>query len=381
MLNFTHATKVLAIAIIMSAFACSKKDINEPQLPSEKGHFSVQINNAKTKAEDPFLTKEKTITNLYLFLYDASVLETEIVSAPCIVMHPYTAEEREATGGPTAVFSLPKTADLTATYKIYAVANTTQEWTEENKPTRKELEDAFAEDLLGEYNKGTYAEAIANNGILPNELGFLMSGVATDRTPSTDNNVPTVVSIPLKRAACKIKVNANITQTFFLNYGYKYGSTIRVTDVIMSNLYAKSHIISKTTVPDTYKSANDIPQTVTGHPSLNVVDTKVPIALMYSFENGITAQTEEASKPTIKVKVMYDFDGPGPQGEIPLEYDAQIIEGDLNLETPGPKGKLSRNTIYTINVEISGLSAREVKATITVEDWLPTVDQNANFGG
>ena len=120
MLNFTHVTKLLAIAIIMTASACSKKDINEPQQPAEKGHFSVQINNPVTKTLLGS-TAENLTSNIYLFLYNASAGET----APCIVMQAFKPFE---IANKKIVFSLPD-SELTVAekYTIYAMANLSPE--------------------------------------------------------------------------------------------------------------------------------------------------------------------------------------------------------------------------------------------------------------
>jgi len=385
MLNFTLATKVLAIAIITTAFACSKKDINEPQPPTEKGDFKVQINNTVTKATttDPGSEAEKEITNLYLFLYD----NADGDDAACVLMHEFSTQELVATGGPAAVFSLPESEDLTETYKIYAVANMatvlTGTWTDESStwPSKSVLLDLTVDDLT-EYNKANYSEAHTLNvsTVKPNDLGFLMSGTAADATPSPDADTPTIVDVTLERAACKFIVKASITQKFIDTYQAPFKSTIKVVSVTMEKLYSKSHVISKGTDLGTHVSANVITQNVGEHSPLTAVDQTVPIALMYSFENGVVSSTDKTKKPTITINVMYDFDGPGDEPAIPLTYDEIVIVGDLKLNVPGDEGKLSRNSIYTINVQIGGLSKREIVATITVDPWSLAGDQDVVFG-
>ena len=382
MLNFTHATKLLAIAIIMSSSACSKKDINEPQQPTLKGDFKVQINNAPTKAVVPNGSDaERKINNLHLFLYESG-------SNDCALMHPFTTSELEAAGGPTAIFSLPKEdVALTTAYDIYAVANTTiTTWNKDESttwPTITDLKALHAADIAA-YNTGSYAEAVDANGdskVMPNGIGFLMSGKANEQAkPAPDKDIPTQVTIPLKRAVSKFVVNASITDAFKTNYQDKYKSTIKVKSVNLTNLPSQSLVIKETTEVISPLVLADRPQT-SGDKELTTVGAKVPVALVYSFENGAIPTSEET--PLITIVVEYDFDGPNGGNEPrKLTYEAQIIQGDgvATTETTDD-GKLSRNSQYTINVAINGLSAREIVSTITVENWILTADQDAGFGG
>ena len=390
----------------MTALSCSNKDIDDTPKPPQ-GDFAVKITNpslATKAATSAGEADERKINDLTLFLFETG-------TTTCVMIYPFTDAEL-VRDEKVAIFSLPKEITPAEKYDFYAIANYEHNYTmgsetiPANLPTPADLialtvqepvsaptTHAGQDTWLKYYNKATYNEITTGAGFVinPNGKGFLMSGTH-EGVKKKDTDAPRNVTIPIDRAACKFIVTAALHQDFVTNYQGPYQSTIKITDVIIENVYSSSYAFKPavgtdlaTVFPTAKKIYTQTAMQQGGDFPLLTLKTGVAptVALMYGFENSVATTPASGHHAKITIKAKYDFDGPaGGQDWIDVTYDPIIIKGDGAVAGADAKiGQLSRNSQYTINVQVKGLSAQQIIANITINDWNVVTDQDVEFGG
>lgn len=386
---------ILAVfAAAAAAFSCSTQEkVQAPVLVNSTVEVTLGSPTTKAFADGTTEEWEKTAYNIAMFVYESG-------QTACVYQRQFTTYE---IGKGKAVFAIPNVKANTA-YDFYAVANcdfTTEmaAYDNDNPGTtgvsRTTLEayldgtgSAYAE--LGSYNSSTGFAAMTT-GALRNKFetkdgntGFIMTGKETATTAAEGSNVPTRVTVPLRRTVAKVAVVAATTDVFATKYP---GSTLVVKSAKLTKLAEKTTLIR----PATWAAANfGMAAELTQDPDVVVASGSDPAKyrnLFYIYENGDGATAVsgvEAFKPMLELETEFDFDGDATTTDDVSKVIYKIAlsgeAGNSDNTSDAKFGLFVRNGQYLVNISINGLTENEVVASIEIKDWETLKQQNVNIG-
>lgn len=388
---------ILAVfAAAAAAFSCSEQEkVQTPVLVNST--VEVTLGSPATKAFADGTTEEweKTAHNIAMFVYESG-------QTACAYQRQFTAYE---IGKGKAVFAIPEVKANTA-YDFYAVANcdfaTEMTAYDNDDPgttgvSRTALEayidgtgSTYAE--LGSYNSSTGFAAMTTGALRDKvggkdgNVGFIMTGKKAATTAATGSNVPTRVTVELRRTVAKVAVVAATTDAFATKYP---GSTLVVKNAKLTKLAEKTTLI----LPATWTVASF--GTATGlaqEPDVTAAAGSTPAKyrnLFYIYENsdGTAAVTgAEAFKPVLELETEFDFDGDATTTDDISKVTYKIAlageagNPDMTQPLPADFGLFKRNGQYLVNISINGLTENEVVASIDIRDWETLKQQDVNIG-
>lgn len=390
---------ILAVfAAAAAAFSCSEQEkVQTPVLVNST--VEVTLGSPATKAFADGTTEEweKTAHNIAMFVYESG-------QATCAYQRQFTAYE---IGKGKAVFAIPNVKANTA-YDFYAVANCdfATEMTAYNNDnpgttgvSRTTLEgylDGTGSDYaeLGSYNSSTGFTAMTS-GALRNKVGgkdgnvgFIMTGKETATTAAVGANVPTRVTVPLRRTVAKVAIVAATTDDFATKYP---GSTLVVKSAKLTKLAEKTTLIT----PATWAVANfGTATTLVQEPDVTAASGSNPAKyrnLFYIYENSDgTAAPADANfadyKPVLELETEFDFDGDAATTDdvskviYKIALAGEAGNPDMTQPLPADFGLFKRNGQYQVNISINGLTENEVVASIDIKNWETVPPQNVNIG-
>lgn len=389
---------ILAVfAAAAAALSCSEQErVQTPVLVNSTVEVTLGSPATKAFADGTTETWEKTAHNIAMFVYESG-------QTTCAYQRQFTAYE---IGKGKAVFAIPEVKANTA-YDFYAVANcdfaTEMTAYDNDNPgttgvSRTTLEgyldgtgSTYAE--LGSYNSSTGFAAMTT-GALRNKVGgkdgntgFIMTGKETATTAAVGANVPTRVTVPLRRTVAKVAIVAATTDAFATKYP---GSTLVVKNAKLTKLAEKTTLILPATwAVGNFGTAIDLAQ----EPDVTAASGGNPAKyrnLFYIYENsdGATAVTgAEGFKPVLELETEFDFDGDAATTDDISKVTYKIaLAGEAGFPADGTSplpdvfGLFKRNGQYLVNISINGLTENEVVASIEIKDWETLKQQDVNIG-
>lgn len=405
------------VALMVITVGCNKDNDNKVICPLEEGDFIITFTNPlSTKAffdaSTPGEECERVIHNARLFMYENSGSEKDKL----IYTREFTDYELgikiDGKVNPTAVLSLGSgLIDVTKSYDFYVIANYVIPKSGDTPIkdvatiTRTDLEALEYTDIAS-YNQDDFTKIYKADGSAvtarvvktgsPQLTGFAMSGRKTDVKPTgannaDDPNTPRKVSIELSRNVAKIEVRSYTTAAFQSNYTVKYGSTLKVKSVELTNVFAGSRFIDQAltnsgvfTKPvisgggtNLVKLTQTSKAVADGNPIVDVTDRAAYHNIFYAFENekdATTGSIAEGEKIELVVNAEFDFDGnASTTNDISAITYKKLIDGVKN-------GIVLRNHLLQLDVKISGLTSQQVVADFKVADWTVITAQEINFG-
>lgn len=381
------------LAATAVAVSCKKQETVNPVLVTST--VEVMLGEPATKAfgDNKAEDWEKTVNNVALFVYETTGANRDV----CVYQRQFT--EYEVSKG-KAVFAIPDVKENTS-YDFYAIANcdfTTEMAsyaTNKQGVARSVLEGtAYQEGMISgsvsrfgnlvEYN-GSFSviSKEAKRNYQQNNKGFAMSGQMAATTPAKGANVPTRVTVPLKRTVAKVMAQSAITDAFIAKYP---GTGFRIKSVEIGGLSQQTFLMKPSTISTVELRKDPLVQEPDSVKAAETGSFTHYRNLFYIYENGIagTPVAKDEYKPVLFLKAEFDFDGDWNTTndvskityEIPLAGEAGSVD---NTKDPN-FGLFVRNGCYMINVSINGLSSNEVVAEIKVEEWEPLKTQNVEIG-
>ena len=372
------------LAATAVAVSCKKQETVNPSLVTST--VEVMLGNPTTKAFGDGTTEtwEKTVNNVTMYVYETSGTDKDV----CVYHHQFTAFE-VAQG--KAVFTI-ENIKANTDYDFYALANCASTKLE-GPLTRPQLE-AEIEGVdgstspygaLGAYNDTDFSKVVGaahrNDG---DNKGFLMTGKETKRTPAAGANIPTRVTVPLKRTVAKVAIKAALTDVFYAANKYPAQSTLTITKVELVNLAKKTTLMPSTNPIIDLRQDPLMQKTNVVAKGAGKYDQFQN--LFYIYENGVLGGAlADANKPVLKLYAEFDFDGqPGtvPNDVSKFVYTIKLAgeAGDVTDPTAANFGLFVRNGNYIIDVKINGLTETEVVAEIKVMDWEGPKYQTVHIG-
>lgn len=391
---------ILAVfAAAAAAFSCSEQEkVQTPVLVNST--VEVTLGSPATKAFADGTTEEweKTAHNIAMFVYESG-------QTTCAYQRQFTAYE---IGKGKAVFAIPNVKANTA-YDFYAVANCDfatemTAYDNDNPGTtgvmRTDLEkylDGVGSNnyaTLGDYNSSTGFAAMTTGalrdkfGTKEGNTGFIMTGKETATTAGVGDNVPTRVTVPLRRTVAKVAIVAGTTDVFATKYP---GSTLVVKSAKLTKLAEKTTMIR----PTTWAVANFGTATALAQePDVVAAAGSNPAKyrnLFYIYENSDgAAALADANfadyKPVLELETEFDFDGDAATTDDISKVTYKIAlagaagNPDMAQPLPADFGLFKRNGQYLVNISINGLTENEVVASIDIKDWETLKQQDVNIG-
>lgn len=378
------------LAATAVAVSCKKQETVNPVLVTST--VEVMLGEPATKAfgDNKAENWEKDVYNVAMFVYESG-------QDVCAYQRQFT--EYEVKKG-KAVFAIPNVKENTS-YDFYAIANC--DFTAEMASYAANKQGVARSVLEGtNYQEGMISGSVSRFGNLveyngsfsviskeakrnyqQNNKGFAMSGKESATTPAKIDNVPTRVTVPLKRTVAKVMIKSSITPDFIKKYP---GTGFRIINAEIDSL-AQQTFLMKPKAISSIALRNDALKQVPDSVKASETGTFTLFRnLFYIYENGIagTAVAKTEYKPILFLTAEFDFDGNWETKEdkstityeIPLAGEAGSIDNtkDANF------GLFVRNGSYLVDVAINGLSSNEVVAEIKVEEWEPLKTQNVEIG-
>lgn len=391
---------ILAVfAAAAAAFSCSEQEkVQTPVLVNSTVEVTLGSQGTKAFADGATEEWEKTAHNIAMFVYESG-------QATCAYQRQFTAYE---IGKGKAVFAIPNVKANTA-YDFYAVANcdfaTEMTAYDNDNPgttgvSRTTLEgylDGVGSNnyaTLSDYNSSTGFAAMMT-GALRNKfgskdgnVGFIMTGKESATTAAVGSNVPTRVTVALRRTVAKLAIAAATTDAFVTKYP---GSTLVVKSAKLTKLAEKTTLIT----PATWAVANfGTATTLVQEPDVVAAVGSDPAKyrnLFYIYENSDgTAAPSDANfadyKPVLELETEFDFDGDAATTDDVSKVTYKIAlageagNPDMAQPLPADFGLFKRNGQYLVNISINGLTENEVVASIEIKPWEALKQQDVNIG-
>lgn len=391
------------LAATAVAVSCKKQETVNPSLVTST--VEVMLGNPTTKAFGVGKTEtwEQTLHNVAMFVYESG-------QDVCAYQRQFTDYE---VGKGKAVFAIPNVKENT-TYDFYAVANCDFSAEMSNYPTQPGVTRtdllAKCEGVLGSGSSSSNSSfgnlqsyqgaftavtggAMRGKDSGSKNVGFIMSGMKSEKTPVAGDNKPTRVTVPLKRTVAKVEIEATTTAAFHTS---KYpGSTLTVTGAKLIKLANRTALIRPTTF--TTAALGSVVELAQSPAVVAVNDNESknnPYELFrnlfYIYENSDgTTELDAAFAPVLVLTADFDFDGDSnTKDDIShITYNIKLAgeaaaTGAGSSPKPGDAnfGLFVRNGSYFINISINGLTENEVVAQIEVKDWEPLRTQNVEIG-
>ena len=349
--------KLTAIAVMpMLLAACTKDEVNPtPTNGGKEGEIELILKNESvadgTRAFGSGTTEswEKSISSAVLIVYNTSGTQ--------ILRRVLTSSEVTASTSTPIKLVLPG-VDADTSCDFYVVINRT---VADNITTETALLAELESDIAS-YN-GTYANVTTK---AMRSGGFVMTGTATAKIVSGT----TAVAVTVKRVVAKVEVQCTMTDSFRTKYG---NGCVEVKKITLSRGAEKSYLIDQTaskyaTVSSSFTSAQDAYCDKTGASKTNA----------YKYNNLFYINEKAAAATGSRIKVVldaiYDADGnlSTTADQVPLSYETEL--------TGTTDGKMLRNGSYKLNVNLDGLTGKDMTLSIAIANWEALSTQNVNVG-
>ena len=348
--------KLTAIAVMpMLLAACTKDEVNPtPTNGGKEGEIELILKNESvadgTRAFGSGTTEswEKSISSAVLIVYNTSGTQ--------ILRRVLTAAEVNGSTTTPIKFVLPGVS-ADASCDFYVVINRN---IADNITTKAKLLEELESDIAS-YN-GTYANVTTK---AMRSGGFAMTGTVTAKIVSGT----TAVTVTVKRVVAKVEIQTSMTDSFRTKYG---NGCVEVKKITLSRGAEKSYLIDQTaskyaTVSSSFTSAQDAYCDKTGASKTNA----------YKY-NNLFYINEKAAATGSRIKVVldaiYDADGnlSTTADQVPLSYETEL--------TGTTDGKMLRNGSYKLNVNLDGLTGKDMTLSIAIANWEALSTQNVNVG-
>ena len=349
--------KLTAIAVMpMLLAACTKDEVNPtPTNGGKEGEIELILKNESvadgTRAFGSGTTEswEKSISSAVLIVYNTSGTQ--------ILRRVLTSSEVTASTSTPIKLVLPG-VDADTSCDFYVVINRT---VADNITTETALLAELESDIAS-YN-GTYANVTTK---AMRSGGFAMTGTVTAKIVSGT----TAVAVTVKRVVAKVEVQCTMTDSFRAKYG---NGCVEVKKITLSRGAEKSYLIDQTaskyaTVSSSFTSAQDAYCDKTGASKTNA----------YKYNNLFYINEKAAAATGSRIKVVldaiYDADGnlSTTADQVPLSYETEL--------TGTTDGKMLRNGSYKLNVNLDGLTGKDMTLSIAIANWEALSTQNVNVG-
>ena len=349
--------KLVAIATMLALVtACEKNHINPtPDNGGKEGEIELILKNESvadgTRAFGSGTTEswEKSISSAVLIVYNTSGTQ--------ILRRVLTAAEVNGSTTTPIKFVLPGVS-ADASCDFYVVINRN---IADNITTKAKLLEELESDIAS-YN-GTYANVTTK---AMRSGGFAMTGTVTAKIVSGT----TAVTVTVKRVVAKVEIQTSMTDSFRTKYG---NGCVEVKKITLSRGAEKSYLIDQTaskyaTVSSSFTSAQDAYCDKTGASKTNA----------YKYNNLFYINEKAAAATGSRIKVVldaiYDADGnlSTTADQVPLSYETEL--------TGTTDGKMLRNGSYKLNVNLDGLTGKDMTLSIAIDNWEALSTQNVNVG-
>ena len=348
--------KLTAIAVMpMLLAACTKDEVNPtPTNGGKEGEIELILKNESvadgTRAFGSGTTEswEKSISSAVLIVYNTSGTQ--------ILRRVLTAAE--VNGSTTTPIKFVPGVSADASCDFYVVINRN---IADNITTKAKLLEELESDIAS-YN-GTYANVTTK---AMRSGGFAMTGTVTAKIVSGT----TAVTVTVKRVVAKVEIQTSMTDSFRTKYG---NGCVEVKKITLSRGAEKSYLIDQTaskyaTVSSSFTSAQDAYCDKTGASKTNA----------YKYNNLFYINEKAAAATGSRIKVVldaiYDADGnlSTTADQVPLSYETEL--------TGTTDGKMLRNGSYKLNVNLDGLTGKDMTLSIAIANWEALSTQNVNVG-
>ena len=349
--------KLTAIAVMLALFAaCAKDEANPtPTNGGKESEIELILKNESvadgTRAFGSGTTEswEKSISSAVLIVYNTSGTQ--------ILRRVLTAAEVNGSTTTPIRFVLPGVS-ADASCDFYVVINRN---IADNITTKAKLLEELESDIAS-YN-GTYANVTTK---AMRSGGFAMTGTVTAKIVSGT----TAVTVTVKRVVAKVEIQTSMTDSFRTKYG---NGCVEVKKITLSRGAEKSYLIDQTaskyaTVSSSFTSAQDAYCDKTGASKTNA----------YKYNNLFYINEKAAAATGSRIKVVldaiYDADGnlSTTADQVPLSYETEL--------TGTTDGKMLRNGSYKLNVNLDGLTGKDMTLSIAIANWEALSTQNVNVG-
>lgn len=349
--------KLVAITTMLALVtACEKNHINPtPANGGKEGEIELILKNESvadgTRAFGSGTTEswEKSISSAVLIVYNTSGTQ--------ILRRVLTAAEVNGSTTTPIKFVLPGVS-ADASCDFYVVINRN---IADNITTKAKLLEELESDIAS-YN-GTYANVTTK---AMRSGGFAMTGTVTAKIVSGT----TAVTVTVKRVVAKVEIQTSMTDSFRTKYG---NGCVEVKKITLSRGAEKSYLIDQTaskyaTVSSSFTSAQDAYCDKTGASKTNA----------YKYNNLFYINEKAAAATGSRIKVVldaiYDADGnlSTTADQVPLSYETEL--------TGTTDGKMLRNGSYKLNVNLDGLTGKDMTLSIAIANWEALSTQNVNVG-
>jgi len=341
--------KLTAIAVMpMLLAACTKDEVNPtPTNGGKEGEIELKNESVAdgTRAFGSGTTEswEKSISSAVLIVYNTSGTQ--------ILRRVLTAAEVNGSTTTPIKFVLPGVS-ADASCDFYVVINRN---IADNITTKAKLLEELESDIAS-YN-GTYANVTTK---------AMRSGGLTAKIVSGT----TAVTVTVKRVVAKVEIQTSMTDSFRTKYG---NGCVEVKKITLSRGAEKSYLIDQTaskyaTVSSSFTSAQDAYCDKTGASKTNA----------YKYNNLFYINEKAAAATGSRIKVVldaiYDADGnlSTTADQVPLSYETEL--------TGTTDGKMLRNGSYKLNVNLDGLTGKDMTLSIAIANWEALSTQNVNVG-
>ena len=349
--------RLAAMAAMTAAIvACDKENLDPaPDNGRNESIVELTLKNEsaadRTRAFGAGTTEawEKSISSAVLIVYNASGTQ--------ILRRVLTSSEVTASTSTPIKLVLPG-VDADTSCDFYVVINRT---VADNITTETALLAELESDIAS-YN-GTYANVTTK---AMRSGGFAMTGTVTAKIVSGT----TAVTVTVKRVVAKVEIQTSMTDSFRTKYG---NGCVEVKKITLSRGAEKSYLIDQTaskyaTVSSSFTSAQDAYCDKTGASKTNA----------YKYNNLFYINEKAAAATGSRIKVVldaiYDADGnlSTTADQVPLSYETEL--------TGTTDGKMLRNGSYKLNVNLDGLTGKDMTLSIAIANWEALSTQNVNVG-
>ena len=349
--------KLTAIAVMLALFAaCAKDEANPtPTNGGKESEIELILKNESvadgTRAFGSGTTEswEKSISSAVLIVYNTSGTQ--------ILRRVLTAAEVNGSTTTPIRFVLPGVS-ADASCDFYVVINRN---IADNITTKTGLLAELESDIAS-YNS-TYANVTTK---AMRTGGFVMTGSASVKIAAGT----TAVTMTVKRVVAKVEIQTSMTDSFRTKYG---NGCVEVKKITLSRGAEKSYLIDQTaskyaTVSSSFTSAQDAYCDKTGASKTNA----------YKYNNLFYINEKAAAATGSRIKVVldaiYDADGnlSTTADQVPLSYETEL--------TGTTDGKMLRNGSYKLNVNLDGLTGKDMTLSIAIANWEALSTQNVNVG-
>ena len=349
--------RLAAMAAMTAAIvACDKENLDPaPDNGRNESIVELTLKNEsaadRTRAFGAGTTEawEKSISSAVLIVYNASGTQ--------ILRRVLTSSEVNASTSTPIKLVLPG-VDADTSCDFYVVINRT---VADNITTETALLAELESDIAS-YN-GTYANVTTK---AMRSGGFAMTGTVTAKIVSGT----TAVTVTVKRVVAKVEIQTSMTDSFRTKYG---NGCVEVKKITLSRGAEKSYLIDQTaskyaTVSSSFTSAQDAYCDKTGASKTNA----------YKYNNLFYINEKAAAATGSRIKVVldaiYDADGnlSTTADQVPLSYETEL--------TGTTDGKMLRNGSYKLNVNLDGLTGKDMTLSIAIANWEALSTQNVNVG-